>query len=139
MPLEDLCAAIMRPGYTLVCPAQALLWLLATPLRAAPPQRGLPESHAVRDLAFPPLGVHGPRKATSSGGETQRGRCQSTPRRATRKGGPEDASAPLWVRRHDEYQGGESASSDRRSLTSCSDGERPHGFGLDAGVERFPA
>jgi hypothetical protein len=50
MPLEDLCAALMRPGSTLVCPVRALRRWLATPLRPAPPRRGLLDSHAVRHL-----------------------------------------------------------------------------------------
>ena len=76
MPLEDVCAAVMLLGRTLVrSPLRASLCSRATALS----RRGVLDGHAVRDLSFPPLSVSGPRKARNSGRETRRGRSQCTP------------------------------------------------------------
>jgi hypothetical protein len=82
MPLEDLCAAFMRPGSTVVCPVRALLCLLATPLRAAPPRRGLLDSHGVRNLAFPAALGEWAAQGDERRTETRRGRSECTPHTA---------------------------------------------------------
>jgi hypothetical protein len=80
MALEDVCTALMRAG-TLEPAVSALLWSRAGVLGAAP-LWGAGDSHAVRDLTFPPLFVIAPREAASSGPETRRGQRQCTPLRA---------------------------------------------------------
>ena len=84
MPLEDVCAAVMLLGRTLVRSLRASLCSRATALS----RRGVLDGHAVRDLSFPPLSVNGPRKARSSGRETRRGRFQCTPVRSRGAGRP---------------------------------------------------